>query len=116
MPTRTKRICTRCRQTIPPGPCPTCDQAWTRKPDSWAGGSTRRWRRLRQSKLDANLDRNGGLCEHGCGRLAAEVHHEGGFTTDAERYDWHRLRALCPPCHADQTAAQSQAARRGEQQ
>lgn len=113
MPRHTKRICSRCRRSIPPGRCPHCDQPWTRKPTSWTGGSTRRWRALRQAKLDDNTDENNGLCERsGCQRLAVEVHHEGGFTTDAERYDWDRLRALCRPCHGEATREQSRAARR----
>lgn len=113
MPSRTARICPRCRQTIPPGRCSTCDAAWTRKPDSWTGGSTRRWRRFRQAKLDHNIEHNDGLCQYGCGRLATEVHHEGGFTTDRERFEWRRLRALCHECHAEATQGQSQEARQG---
>lgn len=113
MPTRTGRVCTRCRATVPPGPCPTCAPPWANKPQSWQGGSTRRWRRLRQAKLDDNVAENDGLCEYGCGRLATEVHHEGGFTTEAERYEWARLRALDEQCHQDATQQQSRDARQG---
>ena len=112
MPDRAPRVCSRCRQTIPAGRCPTCDSPWVRKPTSWSGGSTRRWRRVRQAKLDQNAEDNDGLCEYGCGRLAVEVHHEGGFRTEAERYDRRRLRALCHECHAEATSAQSRQARR----
>lgn len=112
MPSRTARICPRCRATVPPGPCPTCSPPWANKPSSWSGGSTRRWRALRQRKLTRNVDDNDGLCERpGCQHLATEVHHDGGFTTEAERYDWHRLVALCHDCHAEETAEQSRQAR-----
>lgn len=116
MPTRTSRVCSRCRASVPPGPCPTCDQPWIRKPTSWSGGSTRRWRRLRQAKLDRNAEDNDGLCERpACRRLAVEVHHDGGFTTERERYEWRRLQALCHECHAEETAAQARLARGSQQ-
>ena len=112
MPTRSNRVCPRCRRSVPPGPCPHCNPAWVRKPTSWAGGSTRRWRSLRKAKLDDNLDHNHGLCEvDACVRLATEVHHDPPFTTDEERYDWDRLVAICHDHHAEETAKQSQTAK-----
>lgn len=73
MPSRTPRVCNRCRRAIPAqGRC-TCLPAkqWQGRNGYTGTGSTRRWRTLRAHKLHANP-----ICEAaGCRRLATEVDH-----------------------------------------
>jgi hypothetical protein len=68
---------------------------------SWAGGSTRRWRKLRASILAANALTNGGRCTLAiprvCSGMADQVHHALGkaVTGDDPRF----LQATCGPCN-----------------
>lgn len=69
---------------------------------AWAGGSTRRWRRLRAQILLSNQAEHGGVCQvripNVCtGGQADTVHHTLGraVTGDDPRY----LVASCTPCN-----------------
>ena len=68
---------------------------------SWAGGSTRRWRKLRASILAANALTNGGRCTLAiagvCAGMADQVHHALGkaVTGDDPRF----LQAVCAACN-----------------
>ena len=107
MPRSTPKLCPTCR-TITPQPCPTCSNGWTsRTPTSWAGGSTRQWRKTRARKLALNP-----LCEWpGCYDLATTVDHIDGTNYHTQRYDMNQLRSLCQPHHATRTANQGNAAK-----
>jgi 5-methylcytosine-specific restriction enzyme A len=73
----------------------------------WSGGSTKRWRRVRRAKLQANP-----MCEWpGCGRPADVPHHETD-DYDRDRYNPDVLWSLCHRHHADATANR-RAGRRG---
>ena len=98
MPTKPPRVCSRCRKPVQ-GRCPTCEKPWAQKPQAWANGSTRRWRKVRAMKLRTNP-----VCEWpGCGLLADVVHHE---TDDYERdrYNWAVLWSLCNKHHDEATS------------
>lgn len=103
----TPKLCNQCRRIVA-GPCPTCSTGWnTRKPQSWADGGSRRWRKVRAAKLTANP-----LCEWpGCTSLAVTVDHLDGTNYATQRFDFEKLRSLCEPHHSARTAAQSLAAR-----
>lgn len=105
-PRRPPRICNRCRRTVT-GPCPTCEKPWQREPQSWTGGSTRRWRKLRQQRLsDEPFCR---ACKQR-GRLvpAHEVDHVLSIANGGERYDYDNTQSLCTDCHKDKTQKESQ--------
>ena len=107
IPRSTARLCP--KHGIVTNGCPCTRAGWaTRAPDSWKGGSTRRWRKTRAAKLAANP-----LCEWpGCEALATAVDHADGTDYNTQRYDWDMLRSLCEPHHATRTAAQGNAAQR----
>lgn len=109
MPTSSKRrICNRCR-TIVEGKCPTCDTGWVaRPPQSWSGGSDRRWRKVRAEQL-----RDFPWCQWpGCTEPADQVDHVDGTDYETERYDKSKLRSLCTDHHRYRTSQQGNAARR----
>lgn len=93
------RRCRTCRQLVR-GKCETCDAAWIRKPQSWSGGGTRRWRAVRAQRLAVEP-----LCRF-CGALADTVDHIDGTDYESQRYDLDMTRSLCASCHATRTAAQ----------
>ena len=113
MPTSPPRVCARCGAAVT-GACPHCTQAWERKPDSWRGGSTRRWRRFRLAWLADHP-----LCEgwpHGahCGRVADTVDHirnlgsfPEGPEREAARFDPGNVQSLCTDHHKAKTHAES---------
>lgn len=69
--------------------------------NAWKGGSTRRWRAIRDGVLEENRVRNGGQCQAQCiglcARDATHVHHTMGrqVTGDDPRF----LVAVCGPCN-----------------
>ena len=109
MPTAPPRVCPRCHTTVT-GPCPTCAPQQRRDSDAQretaaARGYGHHWRTaIRAPYLAAHP-----LCVQ-CGRLATVVDHhpltrrtlilQGVPDPDG----WHRLRALCKPCHDQHTA------------
>lgn len=104
MPTRAPRRCRTCKQLVT-GRCPTCDQAWVRKPDSWSSGGTTRWRTIRAQRLALDP-----LCAL-CGALADTVDHLDGTDYTTQRYDLDMTRSLCTPCHRTRTAEQGNSAK-----
>lgn len=98
--------------------CATCYPPWATRPATWAGGSTRRWRRLRAAKLATDP-----LCQWpDCVQLADEVDHitplhlfPEGPQREAARYDWANLRSLCVPHHRVITQEQARRARQARQ-
>lgn len=120
-PTSTPRLCSRCRRPVR-GRCPDCDAAWTRKPRSWAGGSTARWRSFRTAWLADNplctcdgSDTTGcPTCSPAqpCGQLATIVDHDDDTDYTTDRYDPAHVRSRCEPCHDRRTSQQGHEARR----
>ncbi|NLE82386.1 MAG: HNH endonuclease [Rhodococcus sp.] len=106
MPRATARVCPKCRQAHSnPKGCPTCRPPW--RGSSYAGGSTRRGRRLRQQVLEEQP-----ICAiPGCRRLSAEVDHIVNLAAGGERYDRANCRGLCEPHHREKTAREAQAGR-----
>lgn len=111
MPTRPPRVCPRCGNAVD-GRCPGCSPAWSNKPESWAGGSTRRWRRFRHAWLVEHP-----LCAR-CSAVATQVDHivnlgsfPPGHAREAARYDWTNLQSLCLDHHKAKTAKESAVAR-----
>ncbi len=109
MPTSSPRVCPTCRTTIPPGPCPHCRREQRREGDQRRGTAAQRgyghdWQLTRAAYL-----REHRLCTL-CNRPATVADHHpetrrslvdrGVPDPDA----WHRLRALCKPCHDKHTA------------
>ncbi|WP_460406572.1 HNH endonuclease signature motif containing protein [Actinophytocola sediminis] len=107
MPHKPPRAC-RCGQLISAGQrCQRCYPPWATRPTTWAGGSTRRWRRLRAAKLTADP-----LCQWPeCVRLADEVDHIVPLSEDGDRWSWSNLQSLCTPHHAEKTRAEALRAR-----
>lgn len=68
---------------------------------AWAGGSTRRWRKLRAGVLGANQRDNQGRCTLQivgvCEGQANQVHHTLGRGTTGD--DPHHLAAVCGKCN-----------------
>lgn len=103
MPRRPPRVCPKCRRLITGNRC-VCTPAWH---GSTSPTSTRRWRKLREQKLDANP-----RCEcPGCSRPATTVDHikplaeaRNAAELDVMRYDWDNLQSLCQPDHDVKTA------------
>ena len=105
------RRCLDCRKRTDNGSrCADCERTKRRKKRragyarGQRAGSTREWRRTRQTVLAAT----GGYCAQGCGRLAVEVHHiiprsKGGPDTPENALP------LCRDCHAQITAAENRA-------
>ncbi|WP_280265356.1 HNH endonuclease [Nocardia wallacei] len=109
MPTRPPRLCNKCRRPAPSGRRCICTPAWTGTNRYTGSGSTRRWRNLRAAKL-----KDQPICEHpGCSALASEVDHIEPVGTGGDRYDWTNLQSLCHTHHAEKTAAEALAARKG---
>jgi 5-methylcytosine-specific restriction endonuclease McrA len=113
VPTRPPRVCSGCGEAVT-GRCPTCSppRAWARKPSSWKGGSTRRWRNFRA----------GWLAEHPlcagypfpCGVVAEHVDHitplsrfPPGPERERARFDHGNVQSLCVPCHRRKTNDES---------
>jgi 5-methylcytosine-specific restriction endonuclease McrA len=67
---------------------------------SWAGGSTRRWRKTRAAVLLANANENGGRCQLAikgvCTGMAEQVHHTKGKAHGDRIED---LVAACKACN-----------------
>jgi 5-methylcytosine-specific restriction protein A len=118
MPTSPPSVCSKCGTAVR-GACPKCTTPWERKPESWAGGGTRRWRRFRAAWL-ADYP----LCEgwpHGapCGRVADTVDHIRNLGTyppgperEFARYDPENVQSLCRDHHKAKTHSESVHARR----
>lgn len=68
---------------------------------SWAGGSTRGWRRLRAAILAANAMETGGRCQLAVPRVctgqADQVHHVRGKAETGDDPRW--LVACCAACN-----------------
>lgn len=68
---------------------------------SWAGGSTRAWTKLRARKLADNTIANGGRCELAirgtCTIWARQVHHVKGRAVTGDDPRW--LAAACAACN-----------------
>lgn len=68
---------------------------------AWKGGSTRRWRAIREGVLESNRVRNGGLCQAQCTGLcsgdATVVHHIHGRQVTGD--DPAFLVAVCASCN-----------------
>nr|WP_231390359.1 HNH endonuclease signature motif containing protein [Nocardia sp. CNY236] len=93
---------------MPSGQRCLCLPAWSGRNGYTGSGSTRRWRTLREAKLN-----DGDLCESlGCVALGTEVDHIIPVGAGGDRYDWDNLQLLCHSCHQAKTAAEARAARR----
>lgn len=74
---------------------------------SWAGGSTRRWRKLRTYVLD----RDGHLCQvpvaggRKCGAHATHVDHITPLADGGNKWDSSNCRAACAPCNLSRSTA-----------
>lgn len=104
MPKKPGTVCPTCRQARPAGGrCPRCYVPWSNPPASWAGGSTRRWRKLRLVQLRANP-----FCQWPeCGVPAQEVDHVVPLAVAPDRrYDLSNLQSLCTPHHRAKTVAE----------
>lgn len=74
---------------------------------SWAGGSTRTWRRLRLYVLDRDgfrcqLPAKGGSSSNGgelCGAYATHVDHVVPLSKGGAKYDDRNCRAACASCN-----------------
>lgn len=107
MGTRTRRVCNRCRRSVPPGPCTNCTRrgradADRDRPTAAQRGYDRRWQRTRRDYLDAHP-----FCEcdeHADAEvkpLAVEVHHKDGLgPLGPHGHDWGNLQALTHACHS----------------
>ncbi len=78
------------------GHCATHRPVWVKQASSaWTGGSTRAWRKARAEWLSEHP-----LCaDQGCGRLATEVHHVKGRSTDALMWDTRWWMSQCHQHH-----------------
>lgn len=89
---------------------------WSKQPESWKGGSTRRWRAFRAEWLAENpvcvgpVDPTTDIGLETCGAEATVVDHVDGTDYATERYDRTKVRSLCAPCHNVRTGHQGQAA------
>jgi 5-methylcytosine-specific restriction protein A len=99
MPRAAPQVCPYCRGVYLGGRC-RCRPQWQ---GSSSPPSTRRWRKLRSLKLDANP-----RCEKpGCGRPATEVDKKIPYAEAPElQYDWDNLQSLCHDCHTDKTVTE----------
>lgn len=117
MPTRPPRVCSGCGATVT-GRCATCSRpAWSNKPASWSGGSTRRWRSFRAAWLAEHPLCVGYPAGNRCGRVADVVDHkeplsrfERGPARERARLDPDNVQSLCNPCHHRKTADESREA------
>ena len=104
MPTSPARRCLKCNRLIK-GQCP-CSPGWQRKPDSWAGGSSRQWRVFRAGWL-----RDHPYCMD-CGSLATVVCHLPGTNYAIDRCNPTAIEGQrCQRCDARVTAQQGRASR-----
>ena len=69
-----------------------------RKGGAWEGGSTRRWRKLRQRKLD-DEPRCEPCLAQGRAALATQVHHKRPISQGGNRWAWDNLESVCDDCH-----------------
>jgi 5-methylcytosine-specific restriction protein A len=114
-PTGAKRVCSRCRATIPAGPCPTCAPkakaaAEARRPSSTDRGyKTPAWLRCRKLYLAAHPYCQGPKCSKlplARRPLAQHVDHlDGQGPLGPRGLDWSNLQGLCAPEHSAKTAA-----------
>ena len=105
MPYAAPRICARCGALVARGQVCACRPAWE---GGTHAGNTRRWRRLRLSKL-----RKDPICQHpGCRFVAAEVDHIVPLAQGGARYDWRNIQSLCRVHHIDKTVTDAQRGRR----
>lgn len=112
--TTAKRVCNRCRRTIPAGPCEACDSKSKERgdrarPSSTARGYDADWRVTRAEHL-----RRFPYCQAGpCQRLplarrpvATDVDHLDGLGPDGPRgHDHDNLESLCHRHHSAKTAS-----------
>lgn len=94
------RLCTTpgCTQEARGSRCPEHTRQANRRKYRWLYGS-RKWKFTRRRKLFETP-----LCEHlGCGHLAVDVHHAGGYD---DPYDLAGLQALCKRHHGEITRAE----------
>ncbi|UYL86924.1 HNH endonuclease [Gordonia phage RavenCo17] len=107
MPSAPGRVCNRCRKIIPAGQkrC-ACRPAW--EGSSWAGGSDRRWRTMRDNHL-----REHPICQSsGCTHLAVTADHIHNIAAGGSKYDRSNLQSLCSQHHDQKTQAEAQHGRR----
>ena len=78
------------------GRCADHATTWVKTATSaWTGGSTRAWRKARAEWLSEHP-----LCaDQGCGRLATEVHHVRGRSTDELMWDRRWWMSQCHRHH-----------------
>src|SRR4051794_39998622 len=101
MPTRPPRICPRCRALISARRCPSCSPAWS---TSTRGGSTRRWRLLRQYVF---AEQQGICAVLGCTQLCVELDHIVG-TARGGGDERSNVQGLCVEHHAEKTQREAQ--------
>ena len=118
MPTRPPRVCNGCGEAVT-GRCTRCDErAWSRKPPSWTGGSTRRWRKFRAMWMAEHPLCAGHPAGYRCGAVGEEVDHITPLSQYPEsqregaRYDERNVQTLCKPCHRRKTAEESASTKR----
>lgn len=116
MPTHPGKSCGRCGARYTGRYCPTCSNGWaTRKPKSWARGSTPEWRAFRAAWLNEHP-----VCmdfdkRDGCLGVATVVCHRPGTDYRVDRCNPAAIEGQrCAYCDAIVTAEQGHAARRGE--
>lgn len=117
MPSRAPRLCPSCGAAITERRCSRCHPAWSRKPQSWTAGSSRKWRTFRaawlaQHPLCACIEPDCHGPRQPCEALAHVVDHIDGTDYTTERYNPDRVRSLCNDCHDQRTAQQGVEARR----
>lgn len=128
MPSRPPRVCTGCRKTIPPGPCPDCTPRGIREGDRARGSAHHRGygRRHRGRFRSAVLARDpvctcdlscvsGGVLLHepgDCDQLSTVADHHPLTkrqlrAAGLDDHDPERGRGLCKGCHDRHTARSS---------
>jgi 5-methylcytosine-specific restriction protein A len=129
MPSRPPRVCSGCREVVPPGPCPGCTPRGRQETDRVRGSSHRRgYGRLHRGRFRPAVLARDPVCT--CGQTCRTPHgqllHEAGdcdeLSTVADHYpltkrelrarglddnDPDRGRGLCKGCHDRHTARSS---------
>lgn len=112
MPARTKRVCSKCRKVVPPGPCETCTAARKAqidadRPTAAGRGYNAQWQRTRASYLDDHPYCECRVCTalpEWQRPLANEVHHKDGRGPLGPRgHDPSNLQAMTHECHSRTT-------------
>jgi len=118
MPARSKRVCNGCRQSVAPGPCPTCRPAqrkrWSpseaSRPSAWARGYDAKWQETRLAYLAANPYCQCTVCSRlptFAKPLAVDVHHKDNLGPRGPRgHDWTNLVGMTHGHHSRITATE----------